>query len=121
MGVIDTTKDLAKLVQQIGNIEVYEKVLSLQGQIMELMSENMGLQDALRKAQAETQKLRDTSEVAQNLRFDDENYWLEREGKRDGPFCQVCWDIDSKLVRLRKYSKTSGYGFTCDYCGRARN
>ena len=37
MGVIETAPDLAKLAQKLGNIEVYERVISLQSQVMELI------------------------------------------------------------------------------------
>lgn len=28
-------------------------------------------------------------------------YWLLKEGEKDGPFCQRCYDVDKKLIRLQ--------------------
>ena len=117
MGIIDTTKELAKLAQQIGNIEVYNQVIALQGQVMELMSDNMQVKDDLRLAQEELRRLRDNSELSKNLTHDGERYSLIKDGRKDGPFCGTCWDVDSKLVRMRHYqSSHGGLGYLCDFC-----
>ena len=45
MGLIDSAKDAAKLVQQIGNIELYEKLVSVEQDAMSLIDENRNLKD----------------------------------------------------------------------------
>ena len=40
MGLIENAKDAAKLVQQIGNVELYEKLVSVQIDAMSLFDEN---------------------------------------------------------------------------------
>jgi hypothetical protein len=123
MGIIDSTKELAKLAQQIGNIEVYNQVIALQSQVMELMSDNMKARDELRASQDEIRTLRDNAELAKSLNHDGERYWLTKDGRKDGPFCSTCWDIDSKLVRMKTYQayETRETSYVCDYCGRHRS
>ena len=34
------------------------------------------------------------------LIYKDNTYWKENGKNLDGPFCQLCWDKDQKLLRL---------------------
>jgi regulator of replication initiation timing len=121
MGVIETATELAKLAQQIGNIEVYEKVIALQSQVMELISANMGLREELQPLKNELRRLTDRTEIAKTLKPEDNNYYTYVDGKRDGPFCTVCWDVDNRLVRMYSFNVPgSGTRYRCDYCGKAR-
>ena len=46
-------------------------------------------------------------------------YYLEGEnGERDGPFCSICYDIDSKLVRVEAWSDGR---HVCAFCNKFRN
>ena len=36
MGIVDNFKETAKLVQQLGNMDLYRRILDLQGEAMEL-------------------------------------------------------------------------------------
>ena len=117
MGIIETSTELAKLAQKIGNIEVYNQVIALQAQVMELMGENMKAKDDLRAAGEEIRKLRDDSELSRNLAYDGERYWLTKDSRKEGPFCGVCWDVDRKLVRMRTFEmQGGGRGYVCDHC-----
>lgn len=40
-------------------------------------------------------------------------YWVENEGRRDGPFCQRCYDKDRELIRLQDLK--NGY-WSCLAC-----
>ena len=41
MRIINDAKDLAGLIKQIGDIELYQKILDLQSSILELSDENI--------------------------------------------------------------------------------
>ena len=58
----------------------------------ELVEENHGLKDQLRAAQEQ-------QDIASELKPDENAYWRTIDGKRDGPFCMRCWNVDRKLVR----------------------
>lgn len=61
---------------------------------MELLRQVQALEDELRR-QREFLNLRD------RLVYEAPLYWLQQPDGRDGPYCQVCWDRDNKLIRLQ--------------------
>ena len=107
MGIVDTVRDVAVLVQKADNIELNQKVLELQSQVMELLSENHQLRSQVRE-------LAERAQVMDQLVFDDNLYWLEQGDERDGPFCTKCWDVGNNLVRLH----TQGRSLLCPECRR---
>jgi hypothetical protein len=116
MGVIETATDLAKLVQKIGNIEVYEKVISLQSQVMELVALNMAMKEEIEPLKKTVESLRDKSEVRKALKHRGAGYYRTVEGRDDGPFCTVCWDVDERLVRMRYLEHSQIHN--CDFCSK---
>ncbi len=115
MGIIDNFKDVFKVADTLNNLDLYKKLTELQTRTMEVEEENRALKDQIAQL---------TKELATNesLKHDGERYWREKDGQRDGPFCAVCWDIDKKLVRMRRYrSHSGGLDYVCDYCGRHRH
>lgn len=110
MSMIETVKEIAVLVQKADNVELLQRVLELQGQILELLEENHQLK-------ARVRELEETAETDEALVFENGIYWLEVEGgERDGPFCSKCWDVDQMLVRLQQLSGGSLY---CPGCERS--
>jgi hypothetical protein len=97
MGILDTVKDVAILIQKADNIELVKQVMALQIQAQDLVEENRLLKAKLATREA--------------LTFRKNAYWLSD----DGPFCSKCWDADAKLVRLHVRVK---HVPTCPNCGR---
>jgi len=95
MGVIDTMKDVAGLIQKIDNMELRRRAVELQQQVYDLVTENRALKDRLA--------------TRDQLTFRKDSYWKGDEG----PFCSRCWDGESVLVRLHTQQ-----GFTprCPKC-----
>lgn len=62
MSVMDTVKDIAVLVQKADNVELLQRVLELQGQILELLEENHQLRTQVRE-------LEETAEIAEAARW----------------------------------------------------
>jgi hypothetical protein len=109
MGIVETVKDVATLVQKADNIELYQKILELQGQIMNLLEEGHALK-------AELREYRDRVRFEGGLEFRDNMYWHRYGGdKVDGPYCSKCWDTDAKAVRLQQMKDKSLW---CPECQR---
>jgi hypothetical protein len=110
MGILDTVKDVASLVQKADNIELYQKILELQIQIMGLLEDNHSLRSELRNRQ-------ERSRFENGLEFRNNMYW-HRLGpdKVDGPFCSKCWDAAEKAVRLQRLT---GGMMWCPHCERS--
>ena len=107
MGIVDNFKDLFKVADSINNLELYRKLSELQTRAIELEEENRSLKERLA--------------TKENLVFEDDKYWLTQDGRKDGPYCNVCWDIDTKLVRMVNSEFYGVKSFVCDYCARHRS
>jgi hypothetical protein len=107
MGIIETVKDVATLVQKADNIELYHKILDLQVQIMDLVEQNHSLR-------SELIELRDRSRFEQGLEFRENMYWHKvGPDTYEGPFCSKCWDDEQKAVRFHKQKDG---GMWCPKC-----
>lgn len=111
MSVIENLKDAFRIAQKIGDFELYRRISKLEAENLGLLQENRRLRD-------EVKALREQSTIAPSLTFDGHSYWQTKEGRRDGPFCQVCWDVDRKLV-LKAAAATKGTYF-CAVCSQLR-
>jgi hypothetical protein len=116
MGIYDALKDGVEVVQKAGNIEVMKKLLDAQKEALELFDEN-------RRLKEENAALKQQRDVSERLTHDGKRYWLKGTKSEEGPYCQTCWDVDRRLVRLVVTSDrdTDGkfYGF-CAYCAGGR-
>ncbi|WP_319467593.1 hypothetical protein [uncultured Pseudodesulfovibrio sp.] len=68
----------------------------LQDEFMALCEEN----EALKLQLTEVAEVLD---LADKVQFDGQKYWLVEDGKRKGPFCQVCYDRDGLLIHLQEH------------------
>lgn len=84
MGILDEVKSLAKTIQQIDNIELYQKILNLQADIMKVLEENNRLKE-------ENRSLKEKFKIKKSLKFENDSYWIKnKDGSKEGPFCSKC-------------------------------
>jgi hypothetical protein len=113
MGIIDNARELASTIQKIDNIELYKRILDLQGEIQGLVDENRQLREQVR----EQQRL---WELNQELSFEHNAYWRVNQDKaREGPFCTNCWD--SRRTQVRMHRRTNPNYAMCPTCGKDVN
>lgn len=107
MGMIENAKSLGKLVQQLGNLDAYQKIVELQSDMLELLDENLRLKE-------EAAELKQSIELQESVKFEFDAYWIIRQGDQDddGPFCSCCWDVRRQLVRLQQRA----FGMECPAC-----
>jgi regulator of replication initiation timing len=113
VGIIDNFKDVLKLADTLNNLGLYKKLTELQTRVMEIEEENRTLKEQLGQ-------LNQHLSTQQSLQHDGELLWKQKDGEREGPYCQVCWDVDKKLVRMRGYYPHGQLDCVCDYCYRHR-
>lgn len=63
------------------------------------------------------------SNVSQEPFFENNYYWnINEDGSKDGPFCQICWEKDNRLIHLNEESVETGDGteqtWHCRSCSR---
>ena len=87
-------KEIIDLMKKGSTLEAQEQILCLREAALELQEENQELK----------LKVKDL-EAALNLK--EEVVWVKPyyfklvNDERDGPYCQRCYDVDSKLIRLQ--------------------
>lgn len=109
MGIVENAKDAVKLVQKIGNIELYRKILDLQSEAIELIEQSK-LKDE------KITKLKNALKVKGKMVCKDSAYYLtDDKGKIvDGPFCTKCFDTDQDIIRI--VAHTIGSQVKCLKC-----
>ena len=96
MSLIETAKDVFDLVKKGATIGLQERLMTLREEALEMQEENLTLRTRVKDLE---EKVR----LREELAFDGELYWMQNpDGKREGPFCQKCYDSGGKLIRLQK-------------------
>jgi hypothetical protein len=109
MGAIENVKEVAKLVKDLGNTELYRQILDLQGEIMELTQANRGLQTRVRE-------LEDTISQIGQMTFRSPFYYM---GGDPVPHCPRCWEVDKRAVHYPAPRNTGvGPQYDCPECKR---
>ena len=107
MGILEELKSVGKFLQEAGKIEQYKQILDAQQRLLEM-------QKHIDELEATNRGLQGKLNVKESLVVEQNMYWHEKEGERDGPFCTNCWDSEGKLLRLHK--STTHSGIQCPRC-----
>jgi hypothetical protein len=110
-GMLPNYKDIIDLVKKGSTLEAQEKIMELREAAISQQEENIELRQRV-KALEEQLALR------AKVLWEAPYYWTEEDQKRDGPFCQSCYDKDG-LIRLQKLSAEFGC-LVCDKTVRDR-
>ncbi len=100
-------KDIIDLVKKGSEIEAQEKIMKLRQAALKIHEENLDLKKRVRELE---KALSQKDSVIYETPF----YWVENDGKKEGPYCQVCYDDKSKLIRLNDYWDDGNWG--CHLC-----
>jgi hypothetical protein len=93
MSIIDDAKQIADLIKKYNDQDLYERIVTLRGEILALREENLTLKEDLRQC-------REAAAMADRLVRHGNCYFLKDDGKLEKPYCLTCWDSDKKLVSL---------------------
>ncbi|MFC1543322.1 hypothetical protein ACFL4K_02140 [Candidatus Neomarinimicrobiota bacterium] len=85
-------KDIVNLIQQGETAEAQKQILALREAAIELQEENTELKEKVRRLE---------EGLKGRLLFKKGVYYIKEDDTRDGPFCQRCYDKETKLVRLQ--------------------
>lgn len=106
MGLYDGIKDAAKVIQKADNIELYEKLLDLSAQALELQNDNTRLIE-------ENKKLKQKEDLSSRVVRHEDTYITLKNDTDEIMYCSCCWDSSNKLIQVRK--DDDGY-FLCHLC-----
>ena len=90
MGILDNAKGVANAVHEIHNLELYQRVLSLHSDIIEIVEENNRLRE-------ENKDLKTKLTLQKQMVFNEPFYF--QEGDRT-PYCPACWEGVLRAVHV---------------------
>jgi len=109
MSLIDNAKEIADLVKKMGDIELYRKIVALEGEIIDLTRKVRSLEDenaALQRNLAKQKKVVFTPP-----------FFLDQDAGQS--CCPHCWQNDEKLIYVVGPNKIGSISvYTCPTCRR---
>jgi len=90
MGILDNAKEVAKAVEGIHNLDLYQRVLNLHSDIIGLVEENNRLRE-------ENKSLLRTAQLKLEMVFKEPFYYREGDAT---PHCSACWEANDKPVHV---------------------
>jgi regulator of replication initiation timing len=107
MGILENVKEVSQAVHEIHNLELYQRVLTLHADVIEIVEEN----NCLRKRNEELGKL---LALREDMTFEEPFYY--RSGD-EIPHCPACWEAHQKAVHVVfAYAHTETTGWDCPNC-----
>jgi hypothetical protein len=107
MGILENAKEVAKAVEGIHNLELYQRVLSLHSDIIELVEDNNKLRE-------ENKELKGTIALKQSMTFREPFYY--QEGDKT-PFCPACWESKDKAIHVTfVFDRNDATRWDCPSC-----
>lgn len=108
MSIINNAKEIADLVKKLGNIELYKKIVDLEGDIIGLSREN-------HQQKLKINDLEEQIQIDQEMVFKNPFYY---RGDDSQPYCQKCWESDKKPIHLHGPDTIEGvvtyYCYNCE-------
>jgi len=107
MGVLDDVKEIGDLIKKAGDIELYRRIVKLEGEVIDLTRDKRYLEEKNEELQRELR-------FRGALEFKGPFYWLKGDGV---PYCPKCWEDNAKPVHVI-YSHRNPHGeyWRCAIC-----
>jgi len=119
IGSVKSAIDIAKLLKDsadsLDKAEVKLQLAELIGSLADAKMQIAEIQEALIESDKEKKELENKLSQKENLFFDRPYYLIKQDDNNDGPFCQICYDKDNKLIRLNNDPFISGQ-WDCPVC-----
>ena len=107
LGIIDNAKELADLIKKVGDVELYRKIVELEGEIIELTRQT-------RAQQEEIERLKSLLATKEKMVFRKPFYFLDGDPH---PYCPKCWEVDKITVHLDGPAEViAGPRYDCPNC-----
>lgn len=98
MSPLPDYKTIVDLIKKGSTIEAQEQIMELREAAIALKAENTQLKE-------QVAELKKQLEMKEAIVWQDPYYFLVNGEAKDGPYCQHCYDKESKLIRLQKWGK----------------
>ena len=102
--------DIKELIKKGLTIEAEEKIMELKELVLRLKEENMNLLE-------ENKTFKAQKDLSDKIIWNPPFYYVKIDNKKkDGPYCQKCYDNDKKLIRVQLRHETRGVFHKCFNC-----
>jgi ribosomal protein L37AE/L43A len=113
---IKTASDIAKAIKDaeisVEQAEVKLKIADLISALSDAKMSIAEVRELLQEKEGEIKELNSKLETQQKLQYVAPYYWLIEDEKRDGPYCQLCYDKEKSLIRLQE-TRTGLWACNC--------
>lgn len=97
----DIAKELKAIDGQYKDAELKLKIVDLIEALSDAKMSIADIKALLVEKNEEISRLKAVLATKDELVFEHPYYWKETNGKRGGPYCHRCWEVDQLLVHLR--------------------
>lgn len=104
MGLYEGIKDVAKIVQQADNVDLYRRLIDLSAQALDM-------QNTINKLSEENAILKKKQDIEERIQRHSELY-LTLKNEDSILYCSHCWDNERKLIQV---STLNGL-YPCPHC-----
>jgi hypothetical protein len=115
---IKAATDIAKAIRESSiSLEQAEYKLQLADLIDKLVDAKIQIayiQEIILEKDDRIRELEKQAEIRGQLIYEAPFYWLDNGSRKDGPYCQQCYDSQKKLIRLQGYDPGHWRCMTCD-------
>ncbi len=122
---IKTASDIAKLIKNsavsLEQAEIKLQIAELVSSLADAKIEIAEVQNLLISKDNEIVALRKELELKGNIQYEKPYYWVITGDDKDGPFCQHCYDVEGKLIRLQSGATGSWNCHSCKGYFRDKN
>lgn len=120
VGSVKSAIDIAKILKDsadsLDKAEVKLQLAELIGSLADAKMQIAEIQEALIESDKEKKELEKKLSRKENLFFERPYYLIKQNNENnDGPFCQICYDKDRKLIRLNNNRFIAGE-WECPVC-----
>jgi len=113
---IDIARILKDTADSLDKAEVKLQLAELIGSLADAKMQIAEIQEALIESDKEKKELEKKLSQKENLFFERPYYLIKQDNEdNDGPFCQICYDKDRKLIRLNNNRFIAGE-WNCPVC-----
>jgi hypothetical protein len=119
-GSIKAAIEIAKLLKEsdlsLEKAEMKLKLADLISTLADTKIQVAEIQDVLLEKDGEIKKLQEALTIKEIVTYEPPFYWTKDGERKDGPYCQRCYDKDKILVRLQDYGDGR---YVCEVCDKS--
>lgn len=97
---ITALKEIAKVAERTKDKELNQRVLELQQSLMTANTQLLELAQENQHLRQRVSELEQKNAIEAAFTWDVEVFWWNRDGKKDGPYCKVCWHSERQPIQL---------------------